>query len=181
MGRDGFHGRLDHDDPALWQAQRPLRPQAGVLRLDRDLSGGLGPVRPGPGHDGAHRLSRDTRIGRGRTHHLGTDGDRRFGGAPRSRPLSGPLCRRLRQLQRRGAVAGRRHHRHAVMALDLLRQSAGRRGGGGPHRDRPQASYQAAHRPSHRLSWRSPAQRGNLLRDAGLELGGAAITPGLRR
>ena len=81
---------------------------------------------------------------------------------PRERgQVPGPLRRRLRRLQRGRPAARRHHHRRAFLALDFLRQPAGRRGGAcaDRHRARSTTAGSVAHRSITPARPSSPAAR----------------------
>ena len=89
-----------------------------------------------PEHDPADRVPRGAGPRRRRPDGADDGGSRRHLLAARTRPLPGLLRRGLRRLDRDRAAARRLLRRQPLLALDLLRQRAARRGGAGRDRDR---------------------------------------------
>ena len=120
-GADGRH-------PAVRQAGRPVRPQAGVANGHRGLPGGLGAVRSEPELTQLIVFRGDPGAGRRRTDRQHPGGDRRRRSSPRAGPLPGNLRRRVRAREHCRPAARRVLHHAPVLALDLLHQSAARGG-----------------------------------------------------
>src|SRR5271163_4463605 len=134
------------------QAQRHARAAAALRRSHRGLHRRLGTVRARTLNDRADPVPRIAGPWRRRPDGAGADGDRRSRPVAPARPLSGPVYRRLRAVQRDRAGARRGDHRYAIVALDLLCQPAGRRGGAMPDPGGLAALGTAPGRPSDRLS-----------------------------
>ena len=114
-------------DAAVGKARRPVRPEDLLPGRDRDLPGGLDPVRPQPLHGRAHRVPRDPGPGQRRPDGRRPGDRRRHRLAPRARPLRRPVRRRLRRLEHRRPAAWRRFRGRPDLAVDLLHQRADRR------------------------------------------------------
>ena len=167
LGGDRLHSRVPGRHAVLRQARRHVRAEEVLRRRDRDLPGRVGAVRPVAIHGRADHVPRHPGPGRRRA-----DGRRdghagRHRGAARARPLhelhdGGDDARHHRR-----PAARRLHHRELLLALDLLHQPAGGRGGAGLHHLHPAPAREAGEPPG-RLPRRRPARRGrHLARPAG--------------
>jgi hypothetical protein len=165
VGRDVLPAGVDRRRPAVWEARRSLRPQAGPAGRARAVPDRLRVVRPGADHAAADRLPR--RAGSWwRRSHRRCDGRRgRSRRTARPRPLPGTVRGRVRGRDRRRAATRRLLRRQPLLALDLLHQPPARRARAGHHLERLPSSAADGGAPPHRLARDRRACRWAVRRD----------------
>ena len=169
---------LDHLDPPLRQAVRPIRPQGALPGRHRHLPDRLGPLRSQPEHGRAHRLPGHPGTRRRGPDGPGHDHHRRRGLAPGPGPLPGVLRGHLRPRLGGRTPARRCLHRQPELAVDLLHQHPDRHRGPRRHLGRAQAAIPASGPPDRLPRGRPHAGRGDR-RAVGDGVGGHPVRLGL--